>query len=260
VNDVRTPIGDLLGDPTQVLADNPPVYMEAAMEGAYQALAGLEPGEGSDQFNRRALVVIGNRGFFETCATDGVTPAQRALTAFTGPANIYTYAVVLENENDPDLLRSSMEQAEATAVAVNGGTEVFNGVLDEAEGAAAVQKVLTDLGSCLYEVRNPLTLDPLPETATISYVNPLLPIRQTIDIPHNTSCTEMSESMDPTEVSGWQLDASGLVRICGQACNDLRDLLDLIAGVNALENRVAPSVPLIVSGACPDDGAFTPAN
>jgi hypothetical protein len=37
----------------------------------------------------------------------------------------------------------------------------------------------------------------------------------------------------------------------------LRDKLDLIAGINALENRVAPSVPLIVTGACPDDDAFT---
>ncbi len=261
VTELREPIGDLLGDPSNVLPDNPPVYMEAAMEGAYRALGELTP-TSSTTFNRRALVVIGNRGYFETCATDGVPPAQRALAAFSGPDNIYTYAVVLENENDPDPIRSSMEVAEATAVALNGGTEVFDAVADETEGAAAVQKVLNDLGSCLYEVRSPLTGSPtLPADATLSYVDPLTPIRETIDIPRNAECGEDSESRDPIEVSGWSQDStSNLVRICGQACNDLRDKLDLIAGVNALENRVAPSVPLIVSGGCPEDEVFNTTN
>jgi hypothetical protein len=229
--------------------------MEAAMEGAYQALGTLSPSDDTVGFNRRALVVIGNRGFLETCPTDGVTPAQRAFAALTGVERIYTYAVVLENETDP--ASSAAEVAEATALATAGGTEVFNGVADEAEGAAAVQKVLNDLGSCLYQVRDPLTAEPLPDTATISYINPLLPIRETIDIPHNEACNEAAQNVELPEYSGWNQEDDGLVRICGQACNDLRDLLDAIAGVNAVENRVAPSVPLIVTGACPDDSAFS---
>ena len=257
VSDVRTPIGDLLGDPANVLADSPPVYMEAAMEGAYQALTQLmpRPGSVSSRFNRKALVVIGNRGFFETCPTDGVTPAQRALAAFNSPDPIYTYAVVLENELDP--AKSDLEVPEATSIALNGGTEVFNGVADEAEGAAAVQKVLNDLGSCMYEVRNPLTGSPaLPDSATISYVNPLLPIRETIDIPHNPDCNDAEFGIEGSDVSGWAQDQDDLVRICGQACDDLRDTLDVIAGINALENRVPPSIPLVASGACPEDGEF----
>ncbi len=256
VGTAREPIGDLLGDVGTVLADNPPLFMEAGMEGAYRALAELEPLDSTRRFNRKALVVIANRDFGGECATDGVTPAQRALAAFT--SGIYTYSVVLENEDGSDT-EEAQAVADAIGIATAGGTTVFNGVADETEGAKAVQEVFNDLGSCLYDVRGPLTGDPvLPADATISYLNPLAPSRTQVDISRNSACDETNQDT----VSGFnQVDEDATVdalrvRICGQACEDLRNVLNDVAVVHGAQGNVAPPVPLVVSAQCPNDSAF----
>ena len=251
---VRGQIGDLLGDPANVRADNPPLYMAAAMDGAYQALLDLEPVDSSG-FNRRALVVIANRDFGGFCDPDGLTPLQRAQNAFVND-NIYTYTVVLDEGDDIAAV------ADATSIATAGGTEVFNGVADEAEGAVAVQDILNDLGSCLYQVRQPLIPGQrLPEVATISYLNPLEPGGAPIAIPQNGACNEQSQD-DAENASGWAQegnDATGLVRVCGTPCEDLRNLLNDVAVASALLGSVAPPVPLVVTALCPDDDEYTPA-
>jgi hypothetical protein len=245
VASVREPIGALLGNPATVLPDEPPLFMEAALDGAYQALSTLQP-TFSTRFNRRALVVIANRDFGGQCATDGVAPAQRANAAFTNQ-QIYTYSVVLGDGNDPAAV------ADATEVANQGGTRVFNGVADETEGARAVQEVLNDLGSCLYEVRDPLTGSPrLADDAQVSYLNPLFPSRTQVDIPHNPACSEATQD----QLSGWSQGADDLVRVCGGACDDLRDILGEVSVAHAVDGKVSPPVPLVVTGQCPTAAAF----
>jgi hypothetical protein len=256
VGTTREPIGDLLGDVGTVLADDPPLFMEAGMEGAYRALAELEPLDSSRRFNRKALVVIANRDFGGECATDGVTPAQRAQAAFA--SGIYTYSVVLDNDDASDT-EKAQSVAEATAIATAGGTTVFNGVADETEGAKAVQEVFNDLGSCLYDVRGPLTGNfLLPPDATISYLNPLSPSRTQVDIPRNVLCDEGAQDTQSgfnQVADDGSIDALR-VRICGQACEDLRNVLNDVAVVHALQNSVAPPVPLVVSAQCPNDSTF----
>jgi hypothetical protein len=245
VSQVRQPIGELLGDASVVRADNPPLLMEAALEGAYSALAALQPTQ-STRFNRKALVVIANRDFGGQCPSDGVTPAQRANAAFQNQS-IYTYGVVLGDGDDAAAV------ADATELANQGGTTLFNGVADEAQGAVAVQRILNDLGSCLYEVRSPLTGDVrLPDDAQISYLNPLLPARTRVGIARNPACSEATQDQE----NGWSQGGDDLVRICGQACLDLRETLDSVSVTHAVQSKVAPPVPLVVTAACPGGGAF----
>jgi hypothetical protein len=238
VASVRQPIGDILGASASVLPDDPAIYLEAAMQGAYAALGELGP-SGESGFNRKALVVISNRDLArDRCP--GPTGAERAAAALAQDDSIVTYAVALDS-GDAEALAS------ATAIAEAGGTQVFNGVEDETEGLRAVQDILTDLGSCLYEVSPDATsglqdAGDLSDNATISYLHPVT--RAQVDIEHNALCAE------GVDASGWNAEGD-LVRLCGTACDELRESLSAVALVHAENQHVAPAVPLVVTAPCP---------
>jgi hypothetical protein len=238
VASVREPIGDILGASSSVLPNDPEMYLEAAMQGAYAALSEL--GASSDSgFNRKALVVISNRDLAsDPCP--GPTAIERAAAALAQDDSIVTYAVALDS-GDAEALAS------ADAIATAGGTTVFNGVQDEVEGARAVQDILTDLGSCLYEVAPDATTGvqdagDLSDNATISYLHPLTRVQ--VDIEHNAQCA------DGVSASGWNAEGN-LVRLCGAACDELRDRLSEVALLHAQNQRIAPAVPLVVTAPCP---------
>jgi len=142
--------------------------------------------------------------------------------------------------------------ASATALAQAGRTRVFNGVEDVAAGATAVSQVLTDVGSCVYTV-NRLDLGDagaaaLPQGSYISYVNPAaLNGPEGVDIPFNSACSSSSSA----DISGWNNDG-GRVRICGQACSDLRKVINDVSDVHLFEQLSAPPIPLVVSSPCAD--------
>jgi hypothetical protein len=238
VSTVRQPIGDILAASSSVLPDDPPLYVDAAMQGAYAALSELGTG-GETGFNRKALVVISNHDLArDRCP--GQTAVERAEAALAQEDSIVTYAVALDS-GDPEALQSASELATA------GGTEVFNGVEDEVEGARAVQDILTDLGSCLYEVvpdnaGAAASAQDLRNDATISYLHPIT--RAQVDIPRNGQCA------DGVNASGWNREGN-LVRLCGAACEDLRDALGAVAGAHAQSQHIAPAVPLVVTAPCP---------
>lgn len=236
VDAVREPIGVLLQG--EVLADNPPEFLlEAALLGAYQGVAAVVPNT-DEKFNRRALVVISNSDILGGSCT-GPTALELATDALAG--GVYTYAVALDKGEDEDLALSSV-----TALANAGGTQVFDGVNDEADGARAVNDILTELGTCLY---NPTRLDkgaPADLAATganISYLNPLS-ARKRVDIPFAADCSEAA-----TGVSGWNLEG-GLVRVCGGACKDLRKVISDVGVAHALRGHVSPAVPVVVTAPC----------
>lgn len=238
VASVRQPIGDILSASASVLPDDPPLYLEAAMQGGYAALAGLGA-TGEVGFNRKALVVISNRDLArDRCP--GQTASERAAAALAQDDSIVTYAVALDS-GDAEALAS------AEAIASAGGTTVFNGVEDESEGLRAVQDILTDLGSCLYEVAPDSTTGvrdagDLTDSATISYLHPLTRVQ--VDIEHNAQCAE------GVEASGWNAEGN-LVRLCGTACEALRAGLSDVALLHAQNQHVAPAVPLVVTAPCP---------
>ncbi len=237
VASVRQPIGDILAASASVLPNDPPLYLEAAMQGAYVALSELGA-NGESGFNRKALVVISNRDLArDRCP--GQTATERAAAALAQEDSIVTYAVALDS-GDAEALAS------ADALATAGGTIVFNGVDDELEGARAVQDILTDLGSCLYEVLPDTTTGvqdagDLPDNASLSYLHPLTRVQ--VDVPYNAQCAE------GVNASGWNAEGQ-LVRLCGTACEALRASLSEVALLHAQNQHVAPPVPLVVTAPC----------
>ena len=153
VADVRQPIADILSQNSSVLPDNPPqVALEAALQGAYSAVANhrvLAP----DGFAQRAVVVISNRDINVGACMGGPTAVERAQQAAQGPNPIATYAVALGDPNEDNPTADASTVASATELATAGKTRVFNGVDNAAEGATAVLDVLTDLGTC--DLRHP---------------------------------------------------------------------------------------------------------
>lgn len=240
VTDQRAPIGQLLGDVGSLLPDDPMLYLDAAMRGAYTALDGISPIQ-SATFNRKALVVIGNRDLQTHCAGNLGDPASLAAAAFAGADPIYTYVAVLDAPTGTEQFGGS-PRASAAAIATAGGTEVFDAVDDEAEGALSVQKVLNDLGSCLY--------DPLPQiqqdrVTHMFFINPLTQEQTTFD--KNDACTSPDAPVD-----GFGYDSDNQVIICGQPCETLRTTLTDTATYFAALGQPAPAVPVTPALTCID--------
>jgi hypothetical protein len=237
VEAVRLPIAEILGGAELLPNDPPRFYLDAALLGAYQGVSAV-PATGQ-RFNRRAVVVLSNRDVLNGACSevDALTLAQNAR-AQADP--VFTYAVALD-EGEAGALPS------ATALAEAGGTTVFNGVTDEAEGALAVQKILTELGTCLYEVqRADAGGEKLPTSSSISYIDPRSPSDEGADVPHNAACAEDA----PSDVSGWNQGPDGLVRLCGEACEDLRELVGDVGEAHLALQHIAPPVPLVVTAPC----------
>jgi len=244
VDDTRDAIGALLENRDGVLTDDPSqFFLEAALQGAYQTVASLQPtGDGDAAvFNRRAVVVISNRDTLAgSCpGTSAVDLAERAFASET--EQIFTYAIALDS-GETSALDSATQVAEA------GGTRVFNGVADEKKGARAVNDILTELGTCLYQVKRSDSLpdEPLPTSASIAYMNPNAPTKKAVNIAHNADCSEATAD----QTSGWNLDR-GLVRLCGQDCEDLRKVVGDVAVFHAAQaGHALPAVPLVATAPC----------
>jgi hypothetical protein len=241
VEDTRLPIGAILGGDSSVLPDDPPqFFLGAALQGAYQGVSAIEAADPALGFNRRAVVVISNRDI-SAGACPGPEAAALAKSAHDAVDNrVFTYAVALDS-GEPGALESASELADA------GGTTVFNGVTDEAEGARAVNDILTELGTCLYKVRR-ADADKaarLPPEANISYIDPVAPT-VSVNIPFNSRCQADAAST----VSGWNQEDNGLVRLCGSACENLRGVIGDVSVFHAAQGRVPPAVPLVATASC----------
>lgn len=241
VEDTRLPIGAILAGDSSVLPDDPPqFFLGAALQGAYQGVSGIEAADPAVGFNRRAVVVISNRDI-SVGACPGPDAAALAKSAHDAVDNrVFTYAVALDS-GEPGALESASELATA------GGTNVFNGVTDEAEGARAVNDILTELGTCLYKV-NRADADKaarLPTEANISYIDPAAPT-VSVNIPFNSRCNANATS----NVSGWNQEDNDLVRLCGTACENLRGVIGDVSVFHAAQGRVPPAVPLVATASC----------
>jgi hypothetical protein len=235
VDVVRQPIADALGDVGSLQPDNPQIFLDVALKGAHQALAALTPTT-SALFNRRAMVIVGNRDFQQHCGGDDVaTIAQTART----DDDIFTYAAVLDAPPGAPQFGDN-PVASATAIATAGGTQVIDAVGDEAEGALAVQKIISDLGSCVYD---PQSLIVAGTDTFLSYVHPVTLTRT--DIAFESGCQN-----EGTSAAGWNVDDSGAIRICGQPCDALRDDLTDVAKTFAALGETAPAVPIVATHPC----------
>jgi hypothetical protein len=240
----RETIAGVVGDASNVAADDPDLYMDAVMRdvGAYKALADLVPGAGS-RFNKKALVLIGNRDFRSHCPA-GTSPAALAADARSN-SRVNTYVVVLRPDASTDLTGQA-PVSDATSIASQGGTtKPFDATKDDAQGAVAIETIASDLGSCLYQapaVLKGVKQADLPQIK-ISYFDAMQLMR--VDVLHNAQCSESS-----TMAGGWNLDPDGAVRICEPTCGGLRSATKNIGLASLAGKQTSPGVPVRVSRPC----------
>ncbi len=222
--------------------------LDRALEGAYGTLAALGP---ADAFNKRGVLLIGNHDFVKKCqALDLPVLAAQQKTQ----NRIFTYAVLLGKEGVPD--PNVALQAEALAAAgapdpVPAPPVAFDARSDTSVGARAFQKVVRDLATCVYDQPPPPVGSQTPlEPETLTYVNPLAPGDpvtgkvQTITLARNPGCTSESST-----ASGWGYDGKR-IRICGQACEDLRTVIRTVSDFAALTAQPALAVPVFATTGC----------
>ncbi|MFO0552770.1 MAG: hypothetical protein U0271_30540 [Polyangiaceae bacterium] len=244
VDTLRSPIGTALSAPDTLLSTDPELYLDGAMAGAYSALLAAMPLE-SARFNRRALIIVGNRDLQSHCAPSPGTATELAQAAKA--QGIFTYAAVLDAPAGAPQFGDD-PQASAASIATAGGTTVFDAIADESEGALAVQKVFNDLGSCVYDPPSSLVRN---FATHLSFVDPVTLDRT--DIPRNDACN--GEAAAEVE-DGWGLESDGAVRICGPSCASLRQTLTDTASSFAVLGQPAPKIPIVASVPCDDPNRF----
>lgn len=201
--------------------------LDAALSASYTFLEGAE----FQSYYRRAVLVLGNRGF-EANACNASTPSTLAAQARANANRVDTYVIMLSNNSgtapqDPLIAGNQL--------ALSGGTpHIYDGRVDKSQGQAAFQQILKDLATCVYE-------DPAPPKsgAVLSYSEPLAGTTKTIT--YNETCNQ-----DGATASGWGIDKDNpqRVRVCGQACEDYRTVLQNAAAYAAQNLQPALAVPI----------------
>ena len=221
---------------------NAPLELEAAMRpdaGAYAALTSAIARSVAPQYNTQAVAFFVNRApgaaiDGECTDTDGGPAANEAaaeaqLTSEVLAAagqGIQTFFVVFGSD------ASVVAAYDAVATAARGTSAASPvQVIDLTSGSASgslenFAKVVEPLATCVYDL--PVTpagvTAPDWASATLSYKSPVAPPGPGVTVPHVQSC-----SPDAGSASGWALETVGTntqrVRVCGQACSDLQNLI-----------------------------------
>lgn len=240
----RTAIAAKIGDAGSLLPNDPDLYLDAVMSsgGAFAALHDLQPTAPSTAFNRKALLVLGNRDLWTRCGGD--SPDQLAAQALA--QDIHTYVVALrapagtdQGGRDPVL--------DAQTISLAGGTELFDATTDPNVGALALSTIVADLGSCVYDQPEGASLAQNKAVTTLSYFDALAQAK--VVVQYDAGCSESS-----TTASGWNLDSEGRVRMCGAACNALRSTIKASAIFAAQQSLPSPLIPIHVNPPCSSAG------
>jgi hypothetical protein len=241
--DARQAIASKIGDPSNVLPNDPALFLDAVMSpaGAYAALQNLGP---ATAFNRRAALILANRDLWTRC-TGGQSPDQLAAQALA--AGIHTYVVALRAPPSTDQ-GGRDPVADGAAIALSGGTELFDATSDPDVGARALATIVTDLGSCVYDQPVGVDLSQNQAATTLSYFDAFT--QKKVVIQHNTSCSVAS-----TTDSGWNLDSEGRVRVCGAACESLRNAVTASSALAARQSLPAPLIPIHANLPCTRGGS-----
>ena len=205
--------------------------------------------------NRRAVLVIGNRGFDDASTTCSTKPAAAAAAAKA--AGVDTYVVMLAR--DPDVAGSSAEVplpavvpgADAVALAGSPATApaplgAFDARATANKGRAqdAFRQIVEDLATCAYDPPAGVTLG---ADDVLSYSDPVaIPPAQvatfTIQPAPAGTCTKAGDTGN-----GWGFDAvtPTRIRVCGQACTDYRSILKKASAWSLQYKEPALAVPVV---------------
>lgn len=199
--------------------------------------------------NRRAILIVGNRGFDDASTTCSPKPAAAAAAAKA--LGVETYVTLLAR--DPDVAGSTagaplpLDVPSANDVAAAGSPSTAATPLAAYDARAAANKgraqeafrqVVEDLATCAYDVPGALGdgdelsySDPIGLQNTLYVVKPAAP----------GTCTSAAGTGD-----GWGVDATTptRIRICGQSCTTYREVLKRAAAWGLSYRQPALAVPV----------------
>jgi hypothetical protein len=216
-----------------LLPQDTTLHLGAALraDGAYKALADLGP---ASSFNERILLIIGNRQFDQDgCGGDLVAKASAAFQP--AQSRIRTY-VVLRDTAKTDVNAIGAAFNITNAGGGTNGNQVFDSRPDEESALNAITRVVAQLGSCLYAAPGQI----IPTSASLSYYDALKQSQVKIA----STAGACDENTLPNAAGGWKQEPNGRVRICGQACTDLRKTLEEQSKFNLVLKQAAPAMPI----------------
>lgn len=210
-----------------------PIVLDST-NGVYKALgAGAL---GATAFNRRSVIIVTNNDVEAAngCTTAGVSTASAAAALVDPAGPIQTYVILLQNSGDPT---PATTLTNATNLAIAGGTTIFNATGSDAGPVSlnAINSVVADLSSCLYETPTNIT----QSSATLTINSPL----GNQNIPFSATCSSTNTTTD-----GWNFDGAR-IRICGNSCSTIRQVLTNTASAANVTLQSAPQV--VVTAAQP---------
>jgi hypothetical protein len=178
------------------------------------------------------------------------------LAAYNGIPSLQTYFVVLDDDahdaTTPTGALTFFKKVQADvpqAVQLLDATQTSS--MQAAQTAAAnFSKLVTQLGTCLYDYGLPANTD--PTQVEVAYT---IPGRtQPTIIPSATGCTAATQG----SIDGWNVD-NGRLRICGSSCSNLRTAILASSGAALQSGQPAPDIPvtatILCSGSAPVNDA-----
>ncbi len=256
---------------TDTVSAPSPLDLQAAMRldaGAYAQVIDFLKGKGKEPPNIAAVMFFVNRAPDVTNDCNpplgGQASVEQAieteiLAAFEHTPSLQTYFVVLDDDAHDaasptgaltffDKVRADLPQA----VQVLDATQTSS--MQAAETAAAnFSKLVTQLGTCVYDYELPAGAD--PSHLEVQFT---APGQSGTVVPSARACTAATQ----TSVDGWNFD-DGRLRICGNSCSNLRQAILASAAVALKNDQPAQSIPVsatvLCSGTGPANDASAPA-
>jgi hypothetical protein len=168
------------------------------------------------------------------------------LQAYNATPSLQTYFVVLDDDahdaTTPAGALTFFQKVQADLPqAVHTLDATQTGSMTGAQTVAAnFSKLVTQLGTCLYDYGLPPNTD--PTKVEVAYSVPGM--GQTI-VPSSAGCNSTTQGT----IDGWNVD-NGRLRICGTSCNNLRTAILATAGAALKSGQPAPDIPVTATILC----------
>jgi hypothetical protein len=199
------------------------------------------------RFNKRAVLVLGNRGFAANACTN-LSPVEQANLGRSGGQKVETFALLftfnpdfaVKDKNDPGQTQTF---AEAALVAPTGAYDA-RGAAGKANALTALQDLTSYLATCTYDVPTDPSAAGFDDKTTLAYTDATaVPAKPSQKIGFDAGCVA-----DDSNVSGWTFVAGSAnprrIRVCGQACKDYQSTLKSSQGYAALYQQASQAVPM----------------
>jgi hypothetical protein len=234
-NDVVRQLKLVKDDPSQLAPSaSERLNLDGAMGDAFKLLR-----SDGGTYNKRALLILGNQDFAPHCgATNTEDVARTAFNDADPLKKVSTYVV----QFGPRTAQSDAAKPIAEKIARAGSGDKIGAFdargTDSKNGFDAFYQVVGDLGACVYDAPKSVPGD----GDTLSYYDPVK--LTTTVVKFNAAC------LNDTNAQGFAVDSAKRVRMCGTACNDLRDALKASAAFAAKDGKTPPGIPVFARTGC----------